>query len=77
MNKTKRVINEWDPMNLLSHAPEDEYEEEVFLINEVLAHTNDVIQLANEINSIFIKMFGDDFKRSYDDCLEIAKQLLK
>lgn len=76
MTKTKRIINEWDPMNLLSHAPDDEYEEEIILINDVLAKTNDLNQVAIEIKAIFIKMFGDDFKRSYNDCLEIAKKIL-
>ncbi|WP_028390792.1 DUF1871 family protein [Bacillus cihuensis] len=76
MSKTKRIINKWDPMNLLLHAPDDEYEEEILLINDVLALTSDVNQVANEIKAIFIKMFGDDFKRSYNDCLEIAKKIL-
>jgi hypothetical protein len=76
MTKTKRIINEWDPMNLLSHAPDDEYEEEIILINDVLAKTNDLHQVAIEIKAIFIKMFGDDFKRSYNDCIEIAKKIL-
>lgn len=76
MSKTKRIINEWDPMNLLSHAPDDEYDDEIILIDDFLDHTSDVNELAFEIKFIFIKMFGDDFKKSYDDCLEIAKQLL-
>lgn len=76
MSKTKRIINDWDPMNLLSHAPDDEYEDEITLINDFLAHTSGVNQLAYEIRFIFIRMFGNDFKKSYDDCLEIAKQLL-
>lgn len=76
MSKTKRIINEWDPLNLLSHAPDDEYEEEIILINDFLAKTNDVNQVAIEIKAIFIKMFGDDFKRSYNDCIEIAKKIL-
>lgn len=25
----KEVIDEWDPINLLSHAPDDEYEPEI------------------------------------------------
>lgn len=76
MTKTKQIINQWDPMNLLSHAPDDEYEEEIILINDFLAQTKDVDQVANEINTIFIKMFGADFKNGYNDCLEIAKKIL-
>ncbi|MBA9027633.1 DUF1871 family protein [Peribacillus huizhouensis] len=76
MSKTKRIINKWDPMKLLLHAPDDEYEEEILLINDVLALTSDVNQVANEIKAAFIKMFGYDFKRSYNDCLEIAKKIL-
>lgn len=76
MNKTLQVINKWDPMNFLSHAPDNEYEEEVKLINELLKQTNDESEVALGIKSIFTKMFEEDFKKSYEDCLEIAKKLL-
>lgn len=76
MNKTLQVINKWDPMNFLSHAPDNEYEEEVKLINALLKQTNDESEIALGINSIFTKMFEEDFKKSYEDCLEIAKKLL-
>jgi hypothetical protein len=69
MNKTLKVINEWDPMKFLSHAPEDEYEEEVKLINELLTQTNDVNEFAIGIQSIFTRMFEEDYKKSYEDCL--------
>lgn len=76
MNKILQVINKWDPMNFLSHAPSDEYEEEVKLINELLTQTSNVNEVAVGIKSIFTRMFEEDFKKSYEDCLEIAKRLL-
>lgn len=30
----KKIIDEWDPINLFPYAPEDEYEEEVKQIEE-------------------------------------------
>lgn len=77
MDQTLKVINEWDPMNFLAHAPDDEYEEEVKLINELLVQTNDVNEVAIGIKSIFTIMFEEDFKKSHEDCLEIAKKLLE
>jgi hypothetical protein len=77
MDKTLQVINEWDPMNFLSHAPDDEYEEEVKLINELLEQTNDAHEAAIGIKAIFTMMFEEDFKKSYEDCLTIAKKILE
>lgn len=76
MNKTLQIINEWDPMNFLSHAPDDEYEEEAKLVDELLEQTNDVHELANGLKIIFTRMFGDDFKKAYEECLQIAYKLL-
>ena len=36
MNDVKRIIDEWDPMDLLSHTPMDEYHSEIEEIQQWL-----------------------------------------
>lgn len=72
-----KVINVWDPIDLLSHAPKDEYEVEITLITDLLRQTNDVGQVAKGIQKIFLDRFGGDvFKKNYQECLQIAMKLL-
>lgn len=71
------VINVWDPIDLLSHAPKDEYKVEITLIMEIMKDSDDVAQIARGIQKIFIDRFGDDvFKQDYEECLQVAKKLL-
>ncbi|MGE7021949.1 DUF1871 family protein [Solibacillus cecembensis] len=61
MNKfviVKEVINEWDPIDLLPHAPDDEYESEIRDIVKSLTTVKSVGELAVVINEVFIKWFG-------------------
>lgn len=79
MSKTivSEIINEWDPIGLFPYAPKDEYEVEIFQIQQVLNITTDKQILANKIMEIFIKRFGNDvFTNSYDDCLEVAEEII-
>lgn len=54
----KEVIDEWDPINLLSHAPDDEYEPEIRDIVKQLPTVESVDELALVMNEIFVKWFG-------------------
>ncbi|WP_412679549.1 DUF1871 family protein [Brevibacillus choshinensis] len=71
-----RIITEWDPQNLMNHAPDDEYEHEVQLIEQALPGISDVNNLAECIRSVFVSQFDDDFKKSKDECLIIARKIL-
>ena len=72
------IINQWDPINLLSHAPLDEYKHEIHLIRELLKTNVNTKELGKGIQNIFIKQFGKDiFKKKYEDCLLIAQKLQK
>ncbi len=76
MNKTLKIINDWDPMRFLAHdAPDDEYEEEARLIDIILSQTSSVNELAIGIQNICTKMFGEDFKSSFEEIVEIAKKI--
>ncbi|WP_346355168.1 DUF1871 family protein [Azotosporobacter soli] len=78
IEEVTEIINEWDPINLLSHAPPDEYKLEIASVMVVLSDTNRIEEVADGIQKIFIYCFGADvFKRSYQECFEIAEKLLK
>ena len=73
----KEIINNWDPINLLSHAPNDEYKPEIEEVEFLLKSTKDISELSTGICNIFLKYFGDDiFQKSYSECTLIAKKIL-
>lgn len=87
MNKffqiVKEVIDEWNPVDLLSHTPEDEYEPEIRDIVSRLPTVNFVDELAAVIHEIFIKWFGENsiiaeeysIKKCYPLALKIWKKV--
>lgn len=75
----KTIINEWDPIDLFPYAPEDEYEEEIRLLDDFI-RVNDpnTEMLTNEIHRVFQKRFGADvFKLNKSECNDIAEKILK
>ena len=77
MNFVKTVIDNWDPINLLSHAPDDEYHSEIEEIDNLLCSTDNVIALSEGIYKVFLDAFGEDiFKQSKAECIRIAQLLL-
>lgn len=74
----REVINEWDPIDLLSIAPEDEYDPE---INEILKIVTgievDTEQLAIILQEVFIQYFNEDlFNKGLSECEMIANKIL-
>ncbi|WP_369436034.1 DUF1871 family protein [Lysinibacillus fusiformis] len=53
----KEIIDRWDPMSLLHHAPEDEYEPEILSILAALDESESIETLAGYIETIFLNMF--------------------
>ncbi|WML45434.1 DUF1871 family protein [Neobacillus sp. PS3-40] len=73
----QEIINEWDPLDLLSlDCPDDEYESEIQRIVSATLNKDNADKMAEKINEILYKTFGDDFKKS-NDCLQIAERILK
>ena len=74
----KKIINDWDPINLFPYAPEDEYEEEVTQIEEYIRTASlDKHNLAKEIYTMFSEKFGSDiFTESLESCTNIANKIL-
>ena len=77
MDFVKRIIDEWDPIDLLSHAPDDEYHSEIEEIRYLLHMTDDSVELAEGIFNVFVDSFGKDtFNKSKEECKQIARTLL-
>lgn len=78
MDFVKKVINKWDPIDLMSYCPSDEYQNEIEVIYNFLLETNDLSELSEEIYKVFVNSFGKDvFSKSLNECQFIAKTLLK
>lgn len=72
-----KIINDWDPIDLFPYAPKDEYEVEIDMINKLLNESTDLEHLANNINTVLTRTFGDDvFTKKYNECFNIAKKIL-
>jgi hypothetical protein len=71
-----KIIMEWDPQNLMSHAPDDEYEYEAQLIENALPTISDATYLAECIRSVFVGQFADDSNKTKEECLLIARKIL-
>lgn len=77
MNFVKSVIDNWDPIDLLFHAPDDEYHSEIKRIQLLLGATDDLDELTEGIFKIFIESFGKEvFNKSKVECKQIACILL-
>lgn len=73
----KRVINEWDPINLFPEAPENEYWSEIDSIIEKSSRLENSEELAKVIQTVFIDSFDEDiFRYSFEECLKIAGKIL-
>lgn len=70
------IINGWDPIDLMSFSPSDEYEVEIKMISEKMDSCSTAEELAGEIQGIFQRQFRTQFDKSIVDCLEIAKRIM-
>ena len=56
-DKVKKIIDEWDPIDLLAmHCPDDEYNDISFSISEKVQTTVNIENLANYIYDLFETM---------------------
>jgi hypothetical protein len=70
------IINSWDPIGLMVHAPDDEYNPEVDEIMVLIRATSDDESLAQGIYQVFLRQFGDDtFHKSVEDCVRVAREI--
>lgn len=72
-----RVISEWDPIHLMAHAPDDEYEAEADKILQLLTQTENAAGLAAGIAEVFTQAFGENrFTASRTECLRVAREII-
>lgn len=70
----KRIINDWDPLYLLSSgAPYDAYESEVAQIFAAINKVNNYKDFSMEIQKIFEKAFN--LQLSQEQCVPIANEI--
>jgi hypothetical protein len=69
-----KIINEWDPIGLLNHAPQNEYDDEIHEIHN--KYIDDLAALSVIIYSTFKNSFGRTFLNSINDCELIAKKII-
>jgi hypothetical protein len=73
----RQIITDWDPQNLMSHAPDDEYDYEVKMIEDYfMMSICSEADLSRKIIQVFSEQFGDDFIKSQEECLNIAKKII-
>ena len=70
----KSAIDKWDPIDLLTHAPKDEYDVECLQISKV--YTESIEELGKSIYIIFLTSFGSAFSKNEEDCIVIAKAII-
>lgn len=77
-DKVKTVIDEWDPIELLSiHCPSDEYDEISMELSQILICNIDIELLGKEIYNIFVQAFGiPTFDENMDECKIIAQRIM-
>ena len=57
MRSVKAIINQWDPADLLMHAPENEYHSEIEAIESFVATCSDIIALRRVYSHIISPCF--------------------
>lgn len=74
----KKIINEWDPINLLNISPEDEYEMEIREIrNKALVKDITIEKLSISIKNIFENYFLDEYISKSEIEYEISARILE
>lgn len=78
-NDIKKIINSWDPLDLLDIAPEDEYETEIREIRDIVIETENINKeiLAYAIKEIFENSFSKKYCFDNFTIGEVAEEILK
>ena len=78
-NDIKKIINSWDPLDLLDIAPEDEYETEIREIRDITIETKNIDEeiLTYAIKGIFENSFSDEYRFDNFVVRKITEKILK
>lgn len=76
-HQVQQQINGWDPIDLLIHTPQDEYEWEIqqiyLFVNSSPKSSKEAV--GKKIYDVFSLSFGLTFNRSLSECISIAEKL--
>ncbi|MBO5797072.1 MAG: DUF1871 family protein [Clostridia bacterium] len=73
----KAAIDEWNPYDLLPHAPTDEFESEAALCAAKIQPTDPVETVAQVVSDVFSKAFDDPQGFSVQNCMPVANTIIK
>lgn len=80
INTIRKEINEWDPIDLLDIAPNDEYECEIKAIFDRLSKYAEIDKniVSSVICVVFAREFGSTFTNNYNtaSCVPIAEKII-
>lgn len=78
-NDIKKIINKWDPLDLLYSSQEDEYETEIKAIRNLIINNKNISKelLAKEIKKIFEYYFLNLYNSKDETEINIATKLIK
>ena len=78
-NDIKKIINKWDPLDLLYSSQEDEYETEIKAIRTLIINNKNISKelLAKEIKKIFEYYFLNLYNSKDETEINIATKLIK
>lgn len=79
INTISEIINNFDPLDLMPFAPQDEYYTEIKEIYNFIQNNShcDVDTLARQIYTIFLNNLGAEvFTKRMQECKEVAQKIL-
>lgn len=78
-NDIKKIINKWDPLDLLYSSQEDEYETEIKAIRNLIINNKNISKelLAKKIKKIFEYYFLNLYNSKDETEINIATKLIK
>ena len=76
-DRIKEIVNRWDPIGLLAHAPDDEYDFEIQSITNSVIEGMSEAEVGKIVYNVFANSFGENtFQKSIIECNRIAKEIL-
>jgi hypothetical protein len=72
-----RIVNEWDPIDILDRSPIDEYKYVINRIYSLFNGIDNIEKLAGGIFDILKNSYANEFNKSYDECKLIAEKIIQ
>ncbi|MCX7922686.1 MAG: DUF1871 family protein [Clostridia bacterium] len=73
--KIKKVIDEWNPYELLPDAPDDEFLSESRKIASIIKCDDSVDKIAQVVSTVFTQAFGEGERFNLENCKNVALKI--